>query len=76
MKVCPATVKLPERLLVLVFALAEKVTVPLPAAVETEAMDSHEELLDALQPQPLGAVTETLPEPPPEPTDPLPEESE
>jgi hypothetical protein len=48
-----------------VFGAAENSTRPFPVPLEPLVMDSHEPLLVAVHEQPPGAVTPTLPEPPP-----------
>ncbi len=49
------------------FALAEKLTVPLPLPVQPPVIVSQDVLLVADQPQPEEAEMFTLPEPPPAP---------
>jgi hypothetical protein len=62
--VCPATVSVPVRLLVFVFAATEYPTVPLPLPLLPEVIVIQAALLAAVQVQPVGAVTVTLPVPP------------
>jgi hypothetical protein len=65
-KVVPAIVNVPLRVDVVVFAVAEKPTVPLPDPGVPEVTESHVVLLElAVHAQPASAVTATLPVPPP-----------
>jgi hypothetical protein len=62
--VWPATVKVPTRWLVEVFAVAVKVTVPLPDPLAPPLTVSQAVLwLTAVQAQPPGAVTPVVDEP-------------
>jgi hypothetical protein len=63
-KVLPATVIVPERELVLVLLETEYPTPPLPEPLAPEVILIHDALLVAVQPQPLPALTPTLPVPP------------
>ena len=68
--VCPATVSVPLRGVVLAFVLALKFTVPLPLPLDPLVIVSQEEaLLVAVQLQPPGAVTSVAPVPPDDPSD-------
>jgi len=58
--VCPATVRLPDRWLVEVFAATENVAVPLPAPLAPAVTVIHAVLLTAVHMQPAPAVTVTL----------------
>ena len=62
-KVLPATVKAAV-LAAPVFAATEYFTVPLPVPVEPDEIVAQETPVDALQEQPLVAVTEIVPVPP------------
>ena len=60
--VCPATVRVPVRAAVLAFAVAEKLTEPLPNPVAPFVIPSHPLLLEAVQSQAgAAAVTVTMP---------------
>ena len=61
--VWPATVRVPIRCEGDVFAVALKVTVPLPEPLAPPLMVSHAALLVAVQAQPLAAVTAVLDDP-------------
>ena len=61
--VCPATVSVPVRWAVDVFAVALKVTVPLPLPLAPPLMVSQAALLVAAHVQPLAAVTAVVDEP-------------
>ena len=61
--VWPATVSVPLRCAVAVFADASKVTAPLPEPLAPLLMVSQAALLTAVQPQPPGAVTPVVEEP-------------
>src|SRR5258706_527691 len=67
--VCPAIVSVPVSPLALLLELTENETVPLPVPDAPDVTDTKPELLTAVQPQPDGAVTFTLPVPPPEPNE-------
>src|SRR4030095_13029941 len=67
-KVRPAIVSVPERPGPFVDATV-KLTVPFPVPLPPEVIEIHGTLLDALQPQPPGAVTDTEPLPPAGATD-------
>ena len=60
-------VSVPVRLLAVLFAFTEKPTVPLPLPLAPDVTCVHPWLLTAVQVQPEGAVTFTLPVPPLEP---------
>ena len=62
--VCPATVSEPFNVVPPVFGLTVKFTEPLPEPLEPDVTLAHDELLDAVQEHPDGAVTLTLPGPP------------
>jgi hypothetical protein len=62
--VLPATVSVPERLCVAVFAAPLKFTVPLPFPLAPLVIVSHAALLVAVQLQPVWAVTADEPVPP------------
>jgi hypothetical protein len=62
--VCPAMVRLPDLGLEVVLAAALNWTVPLPLPLPPAVMLSHDTLLVAAQPHPVGAVTVTEPAPP------------
>jgi hypothetical protein len=64
-KVLPAIVMAPDRLVVAVFAAALKPTVPLPVPVAPAVMVSHDAFDTAVQPHVDPAVTLILPVPPP-----------
>ena len=66
-KVCPATVRVPVLDEVVVLAATEKAVEPLPLPLLPEVMVIQPVLLEAVQEQPVGAVTPTLPIPPLEP---------
>jgi hypothetical protein len=66
--VFPATVSVPERDGPLVDATV-KATLPFPLPLPLDVIEIQDTLLFALQPQPDGAVTETVPEPPDEAID-------
>ena len=59
--VFPATVRVPERDDVEVFAVAEKETEPVPEPFDPAVTVSQVTLLAAVQAQPVSAVTETVP---------------
>ena len=61
-KVAPAIVSVPVRLDP-VFAATPNVTEPVPDPVAPPVMVIHDALLDAVQPQPVAAVTLLLPVP-------------
>ncbi len=61
--VCPATVSVPVRSAVDVFAVALKVTVPFPLPLAPLLMVSQAALLAAVQAHPLAAVTPVVDEP-------------
>src|SRR5216684_2750202 len=63
-------VSVPVRLLAVLFAFTEKPTVPLPLPLAPDVTCVHPWLLTAVQVQPEGAVTFTLPVPPLEPKEP------
>jgi hypothetical protein len=63
----PAIVRVPVLELVDVFAVTEKVTVPLPVPADPAVMVIHEALLVAVQAQPDPTVTPALNDPPLEP---------
>ena len=63
-KLCPATVRVPVLGARAVLAATEYFTVPLPLPLAPEAMVIQLSLLVAVQLQPAGAVTSTLPAPP------------
>src|SRR5260221_12092836 len=63
-KVWPATVSVPLCALLPPFAFTVNDTVPLPLPLAPAEICTNPELLLALQPQPDGAVTFTLPLPP------------
>ena len=65
-KVCPATVRVPVLDEVVVLAATEKAVVPLPLPLLPEDMVIQVALLEAVQEQPVGAVTLTFPVPAPE----------
>ena len=65
-KVCPAMVSEPVRPPEPLLAFTEYVTVPLPLPLAPPVICDQAWLLPAVQPQPEGAVTFTLPEPPAE----------
>ena len=65
-KVRPAIVSVPLMLLTPLLALTEKLTVPLPLPFAPPVTCDHPWLLTAVQLQPTGAVTLTLPVPPEE----------
>jgi len=67
LKVWPAIVSEPLWPLLLPFAFTVYDTVPLPLPLVPAVICTNPELLLALQPQPDGAVTFTLPLPPLEP---------
>ena len=60
----PATVRVATLELVVVFAVALKVTWPAPVPLVPDPIGSHDALLLADQAQPAGAVTEIDPAPP------------
>jgi len=62
--VCPATVSVPVRELVPVFAAALKVTDPLPVPLAPAVTVSQVAVLVAVQVQPAAAVTAVDPDPP------------
>jgi hypothetical protein len=68
-KVLPATVSVPLLALAVLLAVTEKPTVPLPLPGVPEVTDTKPALLAAVQAQPVGAVTLTLPGPPLAPKD-------
>jgi hypothetical protein len=70
-KVCPAIVTVPLRWLVAVFDETDILTVPLPLPDAPEVIEIQPTLLDALQAQPLVAVTLVLVLPPIAPIDAL-----
>jgi hypothetical protein len=74
--VWPAMVKVPLRAVLPRFAFTEYDTVPLPLPLVPAEICTNPELLFALQPQPAGAVTFTLPVPPTAPNEALVAESE
>jgi hypothetical protein len=57
----PAMVSVPVRVLVLVFAVTDQVTDPLPVPLTGVQVNQLVALLDAVQPQPAPAVTVTEP---------------
>jgi hypothetical protein len=63
-KVWPAIVRVPLRILVVLFAATEKVTVPLPEPDAPPVTVIHDTPLEAVQGQPEVAVTLTEPLPP------------
>jgi hypothetical protein len=63
-KLRPAIVSVPERLLATVFADTLKLTGPDPDPDAPLAIVIHDAPLDAVQPQPVPAVTVLLPVPP------------
>lgn len=63
-RVCPAIVTVPVRLVVLVFCETVKLTVPLPEPVAPEVMVIQVSLDVAVQLQPAVVVTAALPLPP------------
>jgi hypothetical protein len=62
--VWPPIVTVADRWLVAVLAAALKATVPAPLPLAPDVTVSHAALLLAVQAQPLGAVTVTVPLPP------------
>ena len=67
MNVWPPIVSVPVRELVLVLAVADQVTDPLPVPLAGEHVSQLVALLVAVQPQPAPVVTLTAPVPAPEP---------
>jgi hypothetical protein len=63
-KVCPAIVAVPVRVVVAGLAATVRATVPLPVPLAPLATVIHDAPLEAVHPQPLPAVTETLADPP------------
>ena len=68
-KVAPAIVSVPLRLVLPGLAPAVKVTVPEPVPLAPELMVIHPALLTAVHTHPFAAVTVLLPEPPEDGTD-------
>jgi uncharacterized protein YhhL (DUF1145 family) len=68
-KVVPATVSVPARDVVAVFAATLNVTEPLPDPLEPAVTVIQLALLVAVHPHPVPAVTEIVPEPPEEAND-------
>ena len=60
-KVCPATLSVPVRADVAVFAVAEKLTVPFPLPGEPAVIASQDAPLVAVHAQPAAALTVTEP---------------
>ena len=71
LKLWPAMVSVPLWPILLPFALTVYDTAPLPLPLVPAEICTKPELLLALQPQPDGAVTFTLPVPPPAPKEAL-----
>jgi hypothetical protein len=69
LKVCPAMLSVPVREVVAVFALAEKLTVPLPLPEAPAVIVSHDAPLVAVHAQPTAALTPTDPVDAAAPTD-------
>ena len=63
----PATVSAPVRAAPVVLAVALNDTIPVPLPDEPDVIDSHSAFADAVQAQPLTAVTVTVPPPAPAP---------
>jgi hypothetical protein len=63
-KACPPIVSVAERADVPVFAAIENATVPLPLPVAPDVIVAQESGVVAVQAQPPGAVTVTVPLPP------------
>jgi hypothetical protein len=59
-KVCPAIVAVPERMVVPVLAATDRATVPLPLPLAPLVIVSHDALLVVAQAQPRRLVTATL----------------
>lgn len=64
MNACPPIVSVAERADVPLFAAAENATVPSPLPVAPDVIVTHEFAVVAVQSQPPGAVTVTVPLPP------------
>jgi hypothetical protein len=71
LKVWPAMVNEPLWPMLLPFAFTVYDTVPLPLPLAPAVICTNPELLTAVQPQPEGAITSTLPGPPLEPNEAL-----
>jgi len=69
--VWPAILRVPLRELVLVLAAANQVNDPLPLPLEGVQVSQSTESLEAVQLQPLPAVTVTVPLPPADATEAL-----
>jgi hypothetical protein len=61
--VWPATVRVPERDEMLVFAAILKAALPFPLPLAPDVIDSHEALAAAVHVQPVAAVTLVVPDP-------------